>query len=108
MYGVAHDDEVIHFAFRYRLYKKKCPGYDTKLHLMVRFQIWSTPSLSLLPGPLWLVLVVPISVLLISQIDLFKNYLYTIEYLISFNCMQIKFLWSYDHLLRIIIITWNI
>ena len=31
-----------------------CPGYDTKLHLMMRLQllssVWSSSSLSLLPG----------------------------------------------------------
>ena len=37
--------------------KQKCyPGYNTKLHLMVRLEIWgewNIPLLPLLPGPLW-------------------------------------------------------
>ena len=40
------------------LIKKRCPAYDTKLHLMVSvileiWAVWGTPLMSLLPGPLW-------------------------------------------------------
>ena len=57
----------------------KCPGYKTKLHLMVRLHFWrsgSTSSSPLLPGPLWLGVEVPVRILLMGQ---FKNYLYLIE-----------------------------
>ena len=30
--------------------KKRCLGYDTKLHFMVRLQFWRTSSLPLVPG----------------------------------------------------------
>ena len=62
--------------------KKRCLGYDTKLHLIARILFWrasSTPLLSLLQGPLWPGVVVPISVLFISQTDLFENCFFSIE-----------------------------
>ena len=61
-------------------YKKGCPEYDTKLHLMVRLQFWSwsTPSLPLLLVLLSPEVVVPVRIPCISQIDLFNKYLYLI------------------------------
>ena len=50
------------------LQKREWPGYDIKLHLTVRLQLWSfeecgvTSSLPLLPGPLWPRVVVTIRV----------------------------------------------
>ena len=55
---------------------------DIKLYLMVRFEIWwvwNTPSLSLLPGPLWSKMVVRVRVQSMSQVDLFKNFLHLIR-----------------------------
>ena len=43
----------------------ECPGYDTKLldsGASVFWEMWSIPSLPLLPGPLWLKVVVPVRV----------------------------------------------
>ena len=43
----------------------ECPGYDTKQSdgditvILVPWAMWSTPSLSLLPGPLWPGIVAP-------------------------------------------------
>ena len=54
------------------------PGYDTKLHLEIG-KVWSTPSLPLLPGPLWLGVEVPVRVLSVSWIGLFENHLYSIR-----------------------------
>ena len=59
--------------------KKKCP--DTKLHLVVSVQcpvleiwgVWSSPSLPLLPGSLWVV--VPVCVSFMGQVGQFRNYL---------------------------------
>ena len=51
--------------------KKRCPGYDIKLHLIFRLLFWitlSTSSLPLLPNPLWSWLVVPVKVLSMDQI----------------------------------------
>ena len=58
-----------------------CPRYDTKLHLVVRLQfwaVWSTSSLLLLSGPLWLGVIIPVRIPSMGQIELFKNYLYSI------------------------------
>ena len=58
--------------------------YDTKLHMIMRFQFWrfvwvlSTLS-SLLPGPVWPKERVPVKVPFMCQIDLFNNYLYPIK-----------------------------
>ena len=49
------------------------------LHLLVWFQfwgVWSILLLPLLPGPLWLGVIVLVWVPSIDQIDMFKNYLY--------------------------------
>ena len=54
----------------------KCPGYDTKQsdgEVPVMLELWgmrSTPSLPLLPGPLWPWVVTPDRVLSIGQIEL--------------------------------------
>ena len=45
--------------------KRRCPGYDSKLHLVVIFHFWEVWS-------------IPVRVPSICQIDLFKNYLYPI------------------------------
>ena len=56
-----------------------CFGYDTKLHLMLKIQrVWSILSFPLLPGSPLYRLVVFIRIQLIGQIDLFKNYPYSI------------------------------
>ena len=52
------------------------PVYDTKLHLVVRlkffrFREYEVLSLPLLPGPLWLEVIVP-KVTFMDQTDLFK------------------------------------
>ena len=44
--------------------------------VLERREMWSTPSLPLLPGQLWYWMVVSVKVLPISHIDLFTNYLY--------------------------------
>ena len=60
---------------RHSTTKNRCPGYDTKLHLIVRFQFWSirkygvTYSLPLLPGPLWPGVLVYVRVPSIGQIE---------------------------------------
>ena len=65
--------------------KRGCPGYDAKVHLMVRLQFWRsreygiTPSLSLLLGSLWLRVVLAVMVPSRDQIDLFENYLYNLR-----------------------------
>ena len=46
------------------------PEYDTKLHLIVRLQFWSTSSLPLLPDPLWVV--VPVVVTSMCQTEPFN------------------------------------
>ena len=53
----------------------ECPGYDTKQSdgkvpvMLELWEMWSTRSLLLLPGPLWLVVVAPDRVLSIGQIN---------------------------------------
>ena len=59
--------------------KPRCFGYDTKLHLRLWF--WrpaSTPSLPLLPDPLWSGVLVPVRVPSMSQIDILEYYSYLI------------------------------
>ena len=53
-------------------------SYDTKLHLRVKLQFWSSPSLSLLPGSLCPVVIVLARAPSIGQADPFKNYSYSI------------------------------
>ena len=54
----------------------KCPGYETiqsdgEVQVMLELrEMWSTPSLPLLPGPLWPGLVAPDRVLSVGQIKL--------------------------------------
>ena len=58
--------------------------YNTKLHLVVRLQLWrmqSTLSLPLLLGPIWPRVVILVKVPSTGQIDLFENYSYLIEIL---------------------------
>ena len=60
------------------LKKMGCLGYDTKLHLMGRFQFWSSresevpPSKPLISGSLLFKVVVSIMVPSLGQINLFK------------------------------------
>ena len=66
--------------------KKKAGGhgYTTTLHLMQSFSSGERPVipwLLLLPGLLWLKVVVPVRVQTMGQIDLFANYLYLIRIL---------------------------
>ena len=52
----------------------ECPGYDTKQSevpvMLELWGMWSTPSLPLLPGPLWSGMVAPDRVLSMGQIEL--------------------------------------
>ena len=60
--------------------KKGCLEYDHLPLPMVRLQIWGVWSNTLLPllqGPLWSEVIVPVKILSMSQIDLFKNYSYS-------------------------------
>ena len=62
------------------LHQRECPGYDTKLHLLVelqfrRFRVRGV--LPLLSGPLWTNVVVSVKVPSTDQINLFKNYSYS-------------------------------
>ena len=69
--------DCIPFSGGKNLLNRNVFGIDTKLHLMVWFQFCrsgSTPSLPLLQNPFWLGVVVPVRVLSIDPIDLFKNY----------------------------------
>ena len=58
---------------------KECLGYDTKLHLNGEVPffgdlgVWSIPPLLLVPGPLRSRVIVPIRMLSMDQIDLFKK-----------------------------------
>ena len=60
----------------------KCPRYDTaresKAPVLDIWGMWRTASLPLFRGPIWLSVVVPVQVPSIRQIDLFKNYSYSI------------------------------
>ena len=56
---------ILLFVIRRLSFNSACPEYDISLHLIVRFQFWRTwcaSSLPLLPGPLWLRVVVPVRV----------------------------------------------
>ena len=74
-------DNRIHRLYLYRGERtptppNECPGYDTKQsdgEATVMLELWgtrSTPSLPLLPGPLWLGVVAPDRVLSMGQIEL--------------------------------------
>ena len=64
--------------------KKGYSGYETKIasdgeaHVLNIREVWSTASLPLLPGLLWPGVVAPDRVLSMGQIDLFKNYSYSL------------------------------
>ena len=54
----------------------ECPGYDIKQSngeapALEIWGMWSTPSLPLLPGPLWLGVIAPDRILSMGQIELF-------------------------------------
>ena len=83
--------------------EKESPGYNIKLHLMVRLQFWRSEecwllsSLTLIPGPLWLKVVVPVRLLSMGQTDLFKNYLVLISLFNSISTFK-----NYLHLIGIL------
>ena len=61
-----------------RLYPlpNECPTYNTKQsdgEAPVTLEMWTTPSLPSLPGPLWPGVVAPDMVLSIGQIELFDS-----------------------------------
>ena len=47
---------------------------------------WSTPSMTLHPGLFWAGVVISVSVLLMDQIDWFKNYSYLIGLCVKRKC----------------------
>ena len=49
-----------------------CPEYDTKYHVDLR-SVWY-PKITLLSGPLWQEVVVPVTVPVMSEIEIFDNY----------------------------------
>ena len=53
-------------------------AFDGEAPFLKTWGVWSTPSLPLLPSPLWHRVVVPVGVPSIGQIDLFKNQSYLI------------------------------
>ena len=55
------------------------PSSDCEALVLDIWGVESTPSLSLLPGSLWLGVVVPVRIPCMDQIDLLKNYSYLIE-----------------------------
>ena len=70
-----------------------CPKYNTKpsdgeAAVLELWEMWRTPSLALLPGPLWTWVLVPVTVPDMSQIELFNHQ----QYLKLFKCVQIKLL----------------
>ena len=66
------------YAERWDSLPHKCPGYSTKLSdgetpILELWGMWTTPSLPLLPGPLWSGVAVPARVLSLDQIKLFNH-----------------------------------
>ena len=57
---------------------------DGEASVLELWGMWSSPSLPLLPGPLWPRVVVPVRVLSMVQIELFNH----LVYLKPFNCVQ--------------------
>ena len=63
---------------------KGYPRYNIKLHLIVRLQFWRsgecrvTTSLSLLPRPLWLGVIIPVRIKSMGPTDLFKNHAHSL------------------------------
>ena len=54
----------------------KCPGYDSKQtdggdQVLELWELWNTPSLELIPGPIWPRVVVSVRVQSMGQIELF-------------------------------------
>ena len=76
----------------------KCPGYDTKQSdgevsvMLELWEMWSTPSLPLLPGPLWPEVVVSDRVLSMGQIELncilMLNWIVWNRTVLTFNCIN--------------------
>ena len=69
----------------------ECPGFDSKpsdgeAAVLELWEMWSTPSLPLLPGPLLPRVVVPIRVPAMVQKEMFNHLLY----LKPFNCVKIN------------------
>ena len=66
-----------------------CPGYNTKLHLMVRFQVWGVWShtfIAIIPSPTLTRVVIPVRVPSMGEIDLLKIFCILLEYLMPDNC----------------------
>ena len=62
-------------------WKRGDPEYNTKVHLVVRlwlWRVWNTPWLPLFLSSFWLGVIVIVRVPSISQIDLCKNYSFSI------------------------------
>ena len=55
-------------------YNTTCDGEAPVLEI---WEVWSTFSLPLLPGPLWPGVVVTLKFLFIGEIELFENYIYS-------------------------------
>ena len=87
---VCLSEKVLHAKFTFNCYcpvgwweggcrippPNECPGYDTKHSdgevpvILELWRMWSTPSLPLLPGPLWLRVVALDSILSMGQVEL--------------------------------------
>ena len=69
----------------------ECPGYDTKQSDGEVLEMQSTPSLPLLPGPLWPRVVAPYRVLSMGQIELncvlILNRIVWNRTVFTFNCL---------------------
>ena len=72
-----------YFLQRNKSLQNESTGHDTKLYQVVRLQFWSSGEfvVSLLPGPLWLGVVVSVREPFLGQIDMFENYKYGREML---------------------------
>ena len=58
------------------------------------WRMWRTPSLLLLPGPLWLVVLVLVRVLTPGQIEIFNDFLYFWDYVRTNVWYQISISWE--------------
>ena len=82
--SVSWDSQIfrLHLSGEVRTHSpKECPGYDIKpsdseAQVLELWKLWSTLSLLLLSGPLWLEVTVPLWVPSIVQIELLNHLLY--------------------------------